>query len=872
MACGTGKTFTTLWIKEKLQAKSTLILLPSLSLLSQTLREWTSACNEPFEALCLCSDETVGTKPSDDELVESVKDISFPVTTKADEVESFLRKRSKKVIFSTYQSSPIIAEAQSKPMASKFDLVIADEAHRCTGEVGNTFTTVLDDKKIKAQKRLFATATPRTYSSNLKKKASERGVEVTGMNDESVFGKPLYELNFGEAINRELLTDYQVVIVGVDEPMIAEWIRNREIVRTEKGDTTDAKSLSAQIGLIKAIRDYDLKRMISFHSRVKRAEEFSQEIHSSIDIVSKEKNFDGDLWADYVSGSMSTHNRRIKLEQLKELNESKRGLLSNARCLAEGVDVPSLDGVAFIDPKSSQVDIVQAVGRSIRLSKEKTVGTIVLPVFIEDGDDPDSSIQSSHFKPVWLVLNALKSHDEKLSFELDKLRTKLGRENSLGNKKGAFSKIVFDLPITVNQSFANSLRTYLVEKTTSSWSWWFGLLQSYFNLHGKSQVPARDGYLGHNLGYWVSRQRKNYNLLNIDQKKQLESFYDWQWDVFSSQWNNKFSYLEEYVNANGDSLVPFEFVTKDGIKLGVWVGHQRRNKQHLTEIQKIKLESLSKWSWDVLEDGWNTAFIYLKTFSEKYLHTYVPNKYKTDDGFALGSWVLRQRSNKNLLAEEYIRKLDNLKYWKWDNYKESQWEESFKYLQEFVEEYGTSEVPQNSEFYKDFNLGYWVSWQRGNKTKLNNDQIQKLEKLKGWTWNAFDSKWDRAFFLLKQFATEHGHCLVPTNCKTIDGFSLGSWVIQQRVKKDNLPEDRLQKLESIEGWVWNVLEYQWEIGFAHLSQYFENNGDVRVKNAYITSDGYKLGRWLSTQKYNWSKVDKEKQRKLVALGFNGNAR
>ena len=505
MACGTGKTYTTLWIKERLNSHATLVLLPSLSLLSQTLREWTFAANRPFDALCVCSDETVGKKSNEDAIISTVQDIPFPTTSEAQVVRAFLKGDGDKVIFSTYHSSPVIAEAQQSDDIPMFDLVVADEAHRCTGEVGKAFTTVLDQSQIKTKKRLFATATPRTYSANLKRRADEMGVDMTGMDDEKVFGKVFHALTFGDAIRQELLTDYQVVIIGVDQPMIADWIEKRKLVQTDSGEAIDAESLASQIGLMKAIKDYDLKRMISFHGRVKRAEVFASEMHDAINFMSKDHCPDGVLWTDVVSGQMSTHKRRLKLTQLKELTRGDRGLLTNARCLSEGIDVPSLDGVAFIDPRSSQVDIVQAVGRAIRLSENKTVGTIVLPVFIEQGDDADASIQSSKFKPVWDVLNALKSHDDALSFELDKYRTELGRKGGTAGIGGGIPKLIIDLPQSIDASFADSLRTYLVEKTTSSWNFWFGLLETFVNNNGHARVPesykTKDGY---GLGNWVS--------------------------------------------------------------------------------------------------------------------------------------------------------------------------------------------------------------------------------------------------------------------------------------------------------------------------------------------------------------------------------
>ena len=192
MACGTGKTFTTLWVKERISALSTLVLLPSLSLLSQTLREWTFAATKPFDTLCVCSDQSVGKRSDEDEIIHSSTELPFPVTSNIKEINTFLKKEGRKVIFSTYQSSSLIAESQINPNTPSFDLVIADEAHRCAGKMGTEFTTILDEKRIRAKKRLFATATPRTYSVSLKKSASEKGVEITDMDNEAVFGKEFF--------------------------------------------------------------------------------------------------------------------------------------------------------------------------------------------------------------------------------------------------------------------------------------------------------------------------------------------------------------------------------------------------------------------------------------------------------------------------------------------------------------------------------------------------------------------------------------------------------------------------------------------------------------------------------------------------------
>ena len=553
MACGTGKTFTTLWIKEKLGVESTLVLLPSLGLLSQILHEWTFAANEEFQVLCVCSDESVGRRGSD-EAVHSVHDLAFPVTSNAAEIKAFLNGSGKKVIFSTYQSSPLIAEAQEDQSVPSFDLAIADEAHRCAGKVSGDFSTILDSQKIRAKKRLFTTATPRTYSSNVKKAAEDRGVEVVGMDDEAVFGKTLFALNFGEAIKRGLLTDYRVVIIGVDDPTISAWIENRELLKTDSDIEMDAESLASQVGLLKAIKDYDLHRMISFHSRVSRAEEFSKNIHKVIGWIDEKHKPSGELKSDFVSGEMPTDKRRKKLAQLKGLQDNQRGLLTNARCLSEGVDVSSLDCVAFIDPRSSQIDIIQAVGRAIRLSINKKAGTIVLPVFIGQSDDPEQALQESNFKPIWDVLNALKAHDDVLADELNQIRTELGRKGGGKVDPDAFSKISIDLPVGIDKSFGDGLRTLLVERTTDSWEYLFGLLVKHKEENGDCKVlvdyVTSDGF---KLSTWVNNQRANKSKLPIDRFERLETL-GFVWSLFDEQWEEGFNALKKLHERGGHCI------------------------------------------------------------------------------------------------------------------------------------------------------------------------------------------------------------------------------------------------------------------------------------------------------------------------------
>ena len=649
MACGTGKTYVTLWIKEALDAQRTLVLVPSLGLLSQLLREWTSAAAIPFELLCVCSDKTVGSK-GNDETIHNVAELAFPVTSDAEEVKRFLSGPGNRVVVSTYQSSLVVAAAQADPTIPAFDLAVADEAHRCAGKVGGDFTAILDNVQIRSAKRLFATATPRIYSSTVHKAAEARGVEVVGMDNAALFGMVLYALPFGKAIERKLLTDYRVVIIGVDDATIAAWIDRRELVSTGTGIETDSESLAAQIGLLKAMKDYDLRRIISFHSRVSRAKDFTTDLRKITEWLSDDHRPSGALHADFVSGNMPASKRKIKLDRLKNLNVDERSVLSNARCLSEGVDVPSLDGVAFIDPRSSRVDIIQAVGRAIRLSPDKKAGTIILPVFLKAGKDAVSTIEASNFKPIWEVLDALKAHDDVLASDLDQIRTEMGRKPGTTVDQAVLAKIGISLPATVDESFGVALRTYLVEQVTASWNFWFGLLEAYANEKGSAWVSAKHvTQEGYKLGMWVNGQRnsKLKNEISQDRMKLLESLPGWVWDAYQEKWEIGFANLIAYVKAHGNAEAPMLHITSEGYKLGKWLSKERRksftNKISADRIKR--LEAIAGWSWGKgnLDERWENGFRLLEQYIGLHGNARVPARYLTPLGFKLGRWLEGQR-------------------------------------------------------------------------------------------------------------------------------------------------------------------------------------------------------------------------------------
>jgi superfamily II DNA or RNA helicase len=878
MACGTGKTFVTLWIKEQLAAECTLVLLPSLNLLAQSLREWTLAATTPFAVLCVCSDQTVGIK-GQDEAIHSVSDLAFPVTSEVAVVKNFLSAGGNRVIFSTYQSSLVVAAAQAESHIPAFDLVVADEAHRCAGKVGSDFSTVLDNAQIRSTKRLFATATPRTYSSTVHKAAEDRGVEVVGMDNAALFGEVLYALPFGKAIERKLLTDYRVVIIGVDDPTIADWIANRELVsisplpppgegwdegafRIQKGQPsqnreTDSAALASQIGLLKTIKDYDLKRVISFHSRVNRAEAFTRELTQTMSWISDEHRPSGTLRTDFVSGNMPANKRKIKLDQLKALSADERGVLSNARCLSEGVDVPSLDGVAFIDPRSSQVDIIQAVGRAIRLSPDKKLGTIVLPVFIAAGEDAASTLEASNFKPIWDVLNALKAHDDVLADELDNFRTEMGRKSGSSFSAREFNKIAIDLPVSVDANFSSALRTYLVEQVTASWNFFFGLLEKYANQNGNCFVPAlyktEDGF---RLGQWVTVQRVKRNNISSERKSQLEKLSGWSWDVLSEKWEKGFHYLKEFADREGNTKVPVLYKSQDGFRLGQWATSQRGNSENILPERKARLEALPGWRWDVFSGRWEEKFNELLVYRVEHGDVNVPRFHPS----GLGAWVHNQRHirNTSIMPNDRIKQLEEIGF-NW-NPQDEQWEVAFDKLIEYKKKHGHINASQRDVT----GVGRWSHQQRMNRKKgkelLSVEQIRRLDEI-GFEWTPRNSVWNEGFKKLLAYNAAHGNVNVPK----IPLTDLGTWVsVQRRAKnKGEITDERIRLLDEI-GFIWNAIDFKWDKMFAELCDYKKTHGHLNIPTS---SSG--LGSWVHVQRRAMrnGKLSEEKIQRLKNVDF-----
>ncbi len=854
MACGTGKTLVGLWVAEQLKSQRTLVLLPSLSLLASTLRTWLINGKEEFAYLPVCSDETV---QDEDALATKTADLGFPAVTDPDSVAEFMMRAGKGVVFSTYHSSPIIAQAFERANIPPFDLAIADEAHRCAGPVPRAFSTILEKHRIKAGRRLFMTATPRYFDADLRKKAKQRDLLIASMDDIEHFGPTFHSLSFSKAIELELLSDYQVAIVVIDNPTFRKYAERGEFVTTDGTSIADARTLAAHIAVVKAMREYDLRKFISFHSRVKNAAEFSKRLPEVVEWMPEGDRPVGNLICHYVSGAMPTGHREAILNGIRNSPPNSRFLISNARCLGEGIDVPSLDGVVFIDPRRSQVEIIQALGRAIRKSPKKKKGTVVLPVFVDNSADAKKAVEGSAFKPIWKVLLALRAHDDILGETLDRLRQGLGQFRN--EQLEIPGKIHIELPVTVDQSFSDAMKLKLIESTTASWDYAFGMFKRYVKENGHPFVPARhrtsDNY---RLGAWLAEQRVAYRKKSLlpERTQALESIPGWDWEPLEIRWQNGFRRLAEYVKKFKNARVGQDYVCPDGYFLGRWAAGQRQRYRVniLSDSKRKAFEQMPGWSWD-LSRTWETGYKKLLEYSKSNYSALIPWNFKTGDGYALGHWVAckRQEFRKGELDKEIQRLIEALPGWKWIR-KEARPTIGVICLAEYSKREGHTIVPANHKE-NGFPLGQWVALLRRKykENRLSPILIKTAEAVKHWTWshnNIRDVDWDKGILHLEEYAANIGHACVPYKYICSDGFSLGKWAhkVRTAMREGKLAEERIRILSGYPCWAWGQKEIAWHNRYCALKQYTEETNLKELDPAYRTEDGYNLWKWANNQR------------------------
>ena len=488
MACGTGKTFTSLkLIEQELQGKGlVLFLVPSIALLGQSLNDWMGDAETPIKAICICSDSRASRKikrgNASDELDDSTVDLALPASTNADSIvrqlDACRAHQGLTVVFSTYQSIEVIATAQALLLEQThgefgtFDFVVCDEAHRTTGvkiaqQDESNFIKIHNDDFIRGRKRLYMTATPRLYGEDARIRASKNNCVLCSMDDEKTYGQEFFRVNFSYAVRHGILTDYKVLVLTVSEDMIPDTLMQqvKDLQAKELNYDDTGRLIGVINGLSKKIMgdkgvtwEADprlMRRALAFTHKIGKADEpgTSRNIEHVLPRISalyneslsdEERKSVVNIKARHVDGSMGAAQRNDALAWLAEdtTDPQECRVVTNVRCLSEGVDVPALDAVLFLSARNSQVDVVQSVGRVMRSFRrgkpdEKKYGYIIIPIIVPEGTTPEEALNDNNtFSVVWSILNALRAHDDHFNAHV----------NTIALNKDKGSKVTVGLP------------------------------------------------------------------------------------------------------------------------------------------------------------------------------------------------------------------------------------------------------------------------------------------------------------------------------------------------------------------------------------------------------------------------------------------
>ena len=464
-ACGTGKTLTALWILERLEAQTALYIVPNLSLIKQTLDEWIQQASQPFKFICVCSDRTVIDSESYDSLNQHLTDVSFPVTTDWHDIKKFLETNTtdRKIIFSTYHSLESIVYAVLHLDGFRFDIGYFDEAHRTAGTKDTAqFVYGLDDQYIPISKRLFMTATERLVSTRIKHSLENTEYTVFSMDDEDRYGPIFTRLNFGEAIEQGIISDYRLVLCCIDDDFVNNALVDNLYITTDGINHQTAENLFLQSLLAVCFRDQAITKVITFHNKIEYAESFiNGNVRNTTSLRDVFKaivpHVEETLSTQHVNGTMTAkHRHRI----IHEFENAQYAVLSNARCLTEGVDVPIIDAVYFASPKNSVIDIIQAIGRALRkpLNCREKISSIIIPVPIPDECSSINDLNFEAFETLHNVVQALRDQDTRLAEIIDGLNLQAARTGRSTFNSNLGDRLSVIIPPRIDfVDFANSL-------------------------------------------------------------------------------------------------------------------------------------------------------------------------------------------------------------------------------------------------------------------------------------------------------------------------------------------------------------------------------------------------------------------------------
>lgn len=866
MACGTGKTRVGAEVSARVApGGKVLVVVPSLLLVSQTARAWAQALGDRAGMIAaVCSLTADATRVS--ALRDDMAHLGMEVSTSPERVSDWLRVPGRTTILATYQSLPVIAEASRLVPGFRWDLAVVDEAHRAAGRADRKWQAVNEDREIPAARRLYMTATPRVMESEKH--------EVASMDDAGMFGPEAFRLSFADAIARNLLADYRVAVTVVTDAEIAKRAADTGLILSARGRAVPADMLAQQVALLKACAKWDLRRVITYHRRVERSRRFAGTLLNAADLLSPEER-PALIRAEHVDGTMRQWERDDVLRHL-DAPGAHTVTVSNARVLAEGVDVPELDAVMFADPRDSGTDVVQAVGRALRKGgREGKTATLIVPLLLAGDETAEAALEGSSFDMVWRVIRALRAHDERLADWLDSHRVEVTTGKGPQGRGTDPPPDWLDVSgIPVSSAFAEALQVRMLTATTSSWTGGYAHAVAWHALHGHLDVPkdhvTGDGYP---LGAWVAGQRsrrrnKNLSAAQIEKLNRLGMT----WNVLDARWEEGLRHARAYRADHGDLNVLYTHECEDGFRLGQWLGKaradQRRGKllpQRMASLDDLGID------WQVFDARWQSALEHAAAWREQYGNLDVPQDYETPGGFRLGAWISSQRTKrkKGKLGERQEAELTALGM-RWDG--DFWWERGIAAARRFHAGHGHLTIPKGYGEELGFNLEQWVHTRRRERRAgtLPPERIAALDEL-GMNWDPLGGNWERGLRALEAFRANYGDGPVPNDWRSPDGLNLGAWIDNRRSdwRRGKLAPERAVALEAL-GVVFDPHVQDWRDGLADCRDFHAEHGHLNIPGKARGQRIKALGVWLDRrrQEYRAGKLPADRAAALEELGVN----
>lgn len=739
MACGTGKTLIGPWHALEIGARTVAVFTPSIALVAQTIAEWRRVIPN-MRVIAVCSDPTtdagraeIGVDGVDP--FQGQHDQDGNVTTHAEVVAAFLDRADTSsvplsLVVSTYHSSQAVADAVGLTRSRRpLDLLLADEAHHLAGRTNATFLPVLDPRGVPALRRVFATATPIVLKGRGNAETiddlSGASAVARSMDDTALFGQIAYTLNVGEAVNTGLLSDYRVLVTTTTEPA---------------GQATGERAALA--ALVDVVRRYGVRRILSFHNRVDSAQAFARRVSALGDV-------DGTpIHGLAVDGSMHDSARVEVLAGLADARSEGITVVASSQCLREGIDVPAVDAVVFADPRTSQVGIIQAIGRALRRHPGKSHGTIVIPLVLDPDADDQDQLSTSSYTHVWRVLQGLRAHDSRVGYDIDRAR-RTGAEGCINPTALDWLEVSGDQPETIV--------TRLLQRTSLVWERNFQLLCDESARLGSA---ARITIQSNALGSWITLQRKLFRdgMLDEDRRKRLESVEGWRWDALEASDERTFDQLRLVCAERGslDDTKPGESIFTgyvDGLNrpLRLWAATQLC-KYWDNELDSWIVEALLQqpgWCWYPLSDADQVGLAAFRSFAAWEGHADVPPGHIEDD-IDLDAWLGTVRRRKIygtlppvlesvLLASTPTGHKGERRFlWKPS---ETRWQIARMACQQYIARHGTlARMPIGTVEYVEghrFELYQWGSATRARRKRGDvRPQDSTIERFTGWTWSS----------------------------------------------------------------------------------------------------------------------------------------